>query len=103
MLQKRKRKIRQGDSHRTLNIHLLDQIWAYITEGAGVVGHELTWQLPQAVELRSSLLGVQLQSCPLWEALVTSPALGHLSPAWAPSLASCLQAGPHFLASITTA
>lgn len=40
MLQKRKRKIRQGDSHRTLNIHLLDQIWAYV----GVeVGSSLTW------------------------------------------------------------
>lgn len=42
MLQKRKRKIRQGDSHRTLNIHLLDQIWAYTGDGAGVVGRGLT-------------------------------------------------------------
>lgn len=42
MLQKRKRKIRQGDSHRTLNIHLLDHTWAYTGEGAGVAGRGLT-------------------------------------------------------------
>lgn len=34
ILQKRKRTIRQGDSPRTLNIHLLAPTWAYVGEGA---------------------------------------------------------------------
>lgn len=32
---KNNRKIRLGDSHRTPNIHLMDQIWAYMGKGGG--------------------------------------------------------------------
>ena len=58
MFQKRKRKIRQGDSPRTLNIHLLDQLWASVGESrvqADLRGSQAaSRRSPPAPETRSS-------------------------------------------------
>lgn len=100
MVQKRKKKTDEDDSHRTLDIHLLDQIGVCV---GGHVGEGRQADLIAPPRPQSSHLppGEKLQVCLFRETLLDFSGLCDLSPSRVPALTSCLQAGPCFLANMT--